>query len=49
MLLAPEIAEIGLSDALVFLSACQTGLGRATADGVIGPRPRLPGGRRCAA
>ena len=48
MLLAPEIAEIGLSDALVFLSACQTGLGRATADGVIGlGRAFIEAGARC--
>jgi CHAT domain-containing protein len=31
-----EIADVPLADALVFLSACQTGQGRATADGVIG-------------
>ncbi|MBI3972119.1 MAG: CHAT domain-containing protein [Chloroflexi bacterium] len=35
-LLAPEIADVKLGDALVFLSACQTGQGRATADGVVG-------------
>jgi CHAT domain-containing protein len=32
----PEIADIGLDNAVVFLSACQTGLGRPTADGVLG-------------
>jgi CHAT domain-containing protein len=48
VLFAPEIAEIGLSDALVFLSACQTGLGRPTADGVIGlGRAFLEAGARC--
>jgi CHAT domain-containing protein len=36
LLLAREVSEVPLDDALVFLSACQTGLGRATADGVIG-------------
>lgn len=36
LLLASEIADIGLNDALVFLSACETGQGRATADGVVG-------------
>ncbi len=35
-LMPHEIADVTLSDALVFLSACQTGLGRPTADGVIG-------------
>jgi CHAT domain-containing protein len=36
MLLASEVAEVKLNDALVFLAACETGQGRATADGVIG-------------
>jgi CHAT domain-containing protein len=36
MLLPHEIAEGQLANALVFLSACETGLGRPTADGVIG-------------
>lgn len=35
-LMPHEIADVALADALVFLSACQTGLGRPTADGVIG-------------
>lgn len=35
-LLPQEIANISLPGALVFLSACQTGLGRPTADGIIG-------------
>jgi CHAT domain-containing protein len=47
-LLPAEIAEIRLSGALVFLSACQTGLGRPTADGVIGlSRAFLEAGARC--
>jgi len=36
LLLAAETSQIPLDDALVFLSACQTGQGRPTADGVIG-------------
>lgn len=36
LLVPVEITEIRLPGALVFLSACQTGLGRPTADGVIG-------------
>jgi CHAT domain-containing protein len=36
LLLAPEVADVRLDDALAFLSACQTGQGRATADGVVG-------------
>ncbi|HSW05621.1 CHAT domain-containing protein [Aquabacterium sp.] len=36
LLVPHEIADVALADALVFLSACQTGLGRPTADGVIG-------------
>jgi CHAT domain-containing protein len=36
LLVPHEIAEGQLANALVFLSACQTGLGRPTADGVIG-------------
>jgi CHAT domain-containing protein len=36
LLLPHEIADGQLANALVFLSACQTGLGRPTADGVIG-------------
>jgi CHAT domain-containing protein len=36
LLLPHEIAQGQLANALVFLSACQTGLGRPTADGVIG-------------
>ncbi len=36
LLLPHEIAEVRLDHALVYLSACQTGLGRPTADGVIG-------------
>ena len=35
-LMASEVPDVPLDDALVFLSACQTGLGRPTADGVIG-------------
>jgi CHAT domain-containing protein len=35
-LLPREIAEIHVGGALVFLAACQTGLGRPTADGVLG-------------
>jgi CHAT domain-containing protein len=36
LLLASEVADVRLDDALVFLAACETGQGRATADGVIG-------------
>ena len=36
LLVPHEIAQAQLANAFVFLSACQTGLGRATADGVIG-------------
>jgi CHAT domain-containing protein len=36
MLLASEISEVKINDALVFLAACETGQGRATADGIIG-------------
>jgi CHAT domain-containing protein len=36
LLLPAEIADLCLDGALVVLSACQSGLGRATADGVIG-------------
>jgi CHAT domain-containing protein len=36
MLLASEVADVKVDDALVFLAACETGQGRATADGVIG-------------
>ena len=36
LLTAREISEVGLDHGLVFLSACRTGLGRPTADGVIG-------------
>jgi len=35
-LLAAEVAEVELDDALVFLSACETGQGRPTAEGVVG-------------
>ena len=35
-LMVTEVPEVPLADALVFLSACQTGQGRPTADGVIG-------------
>lgn len=36
LLLPDEIAELALDGALVVLAACQSGLGRATADGVLG-------------
>jgi CHAT domain-containing protein/tetratricopeptide (TPR) repeat protein len=36
LLLAGAVTDVKLNDAVVFLSACQTGQGRATADGVIG-------------
>lgn len=36
LLLAEEVAEVTLDDALVFLSACETGQGRPTAEGVVG-------------
>lgn len=36
LLLPGEIAELSLDGALVVLAACQSGLGRATADGVLG-------------
>jgi len=36
LLLPAEIADLRLDGALVVLSACQSGLGRATADGVLG-------------
>jgi CHAT domain-containing protein len=36
VLLSREIVDVRLNDALVYLSACDTGQGRATADGVIG-------------
>jgi CHAT domain-containing protein len=36
LLMAAEITDVKLNDALVFLGACQTGQGRVTADGVVG-------------
>ncbi len=36
LLLPHEVSQVPLADALVFLAACDSGLGRATADGVIG-------------
>lgn len=36
LLLASEVSDVRLNDALVFLAACETGQGRATADGVVG-------------
>jgi len=36
LLLAAEIANVRLNDALVFLGACETGQGRATADSIVG-------------
>jgi CHAT domain-containing protein len=36
LLLPDEIADLRLDGALVVLAACQSGLGRATADGVLG-------------
>lgn len=36
LLMAAEITDVKLDDALVFLAACQTGKGRVTADGVVG-------------
>jgi len=36
LLLPAEIAELKLDGALVVLAACQSGLGRATADGILG-------------
>ena len=36
LLLPDEIAELQLDGALVVLAACQSGLGRATADGILG-------------
>jgi CHAT domain-containing protein len=36
MLLPAEIADLRLDGALVVLAACESGLGRATADGVLG-------------
>jgi CHAT domain-containing protein len=36
LLLPAEIADLRLDGALVVLAACQSGLGRATADGVLG-------------
>lgn len=35
-LVADEIPDVPLQDALVFLSGCETGRGRPTADGVVG-------------
>ncbi len=36
LLLPVEVARVKLDDALVFLAACQTALGRTTVDGIIG-------------
>jgi CHAT domain-containing protein len=36
LLLASEVSDLRLDGALVVLSACQSGLGRATADGILG-------------
>ena len=48
LLLPSEIADLRLDGALVVLAACQSGLGRTTADGVLGlGRAFLEAGARC--
>lgn len=48
LLLPADIADLQLDGALVVLAACQSGLGRATADGVLGlGRAFLQAGARC--
>lgn len=48
LLLPADIADLRLDGALVVLAACQSGLGRATADGVLGlGRAFLQAGARC--
>ncbi|MBC7939876.1 MAG: CHAT domain-containing protein, partial [Chitinophagaceae bacterium] len=48
LLLPSEIGDLQLNGALVVLAACQSGLGRATADGVVGlGRAFLQAGARC--
>jgi CHAT domain-containing protein len=47
-LLPDEIAGVRMPGALIFLSACQTGLGRPTSDGVLGlSRAFIEAGARC--
>ena len=48
LLLPADVADLRLDGALVVLAACQSGLGRATADGVLGlGRAFLQAGARC--
>jgi len=49
LLMATEVGEVPLRDAVVFLSACETGGGTPTVDGVLGlSRAFLKAGARAA-